>query len=57
MDNEAQLQTLEKEIRATKDDLNELLVDMRSFIMEVQSPLRARARRVNIKQNSPAKEA
>jgi len=41
MDIEKRLETLEKEFQATREELNRILLDIRSVLMEAQSPLRA----------------
>lgn len=41
MDIEERLVTLEKEFMAFKEELKELLLDIRGYLMEAQNPLKA----------------
>ena len=39
MDIESRIKTLEEEIRTTKEELNFILLDIRTYIMEADTPI------------------
>jgi len=39
MEIESRIKTLEEEIRTTKEELNPILLDMRTYIMEADTPI------------------
>lgn len=41
MDIEERIKALEDELRETKEELDQILLDIRAHLMEVQTPLRA----------------
>ena len=41
MDEEARLRKLEDDFQQTKEELKKILLDIRSFLMEVNTPLRS----------------
>lgn len=41
MEEEARLRKLEDDFQQTKEDLRKILLDIRSFLMEVNTPLRS----------------
>lgn len=41
MDIEQRIKALEDELRETKEELDQILLDIRAHLMEVQTPLRA----------------
>lgn len=41
MDEEERLRTLEDEFQVAKEELKRILLDIRSFLMEVNTPLRS----------------
>lgn len=58
MDIEERLKTLEKDFGEFKNDIKELLLDIRSYLMETQNPLKAyESKRVkSTSSNEPEKE-
>jgi len=55
MDTEERVKALEEEIRVTKEELQQILLDIRTFQMEAQTPLRADAKRGRLPARSEAK--
>ena len=45
MDTEERIKALEEEFEVTKEELKQILMDIRAFIMEVENPLKPFERR------------
>ena len=39
MDNESRIEALEKELQETQEELKEILLDIRTYLMEAQTPI------------------
>ena len=55
MDTEERVKALEEEIRVTKEELQQILLDIRTFQMEAQTPLRVDTKRGRLPARSKAK--
>ena len=52
MDTEERIKTLEEEFQITKEELKQILVDIRTLLMEAQTPLPADPNRGNLPDQS-----
>ena len=56
METEDRIKELEAELKVTKDELKQLLMDIRAFLMEAQNPLRPFERKKTYTQSDSRKE-
>jgi len=56
METEDRIKELEAELQVTKDELKQILMDIRTFLMEAQNPLRPFERKSTIAQSDSRKE-
>ena len=56
MDIDERIKTLEDDIEATREELQEILLDIRAYILEAQNPMNYSARSANTGQSDSEKE-
>lgn len=57
METENRVKELEEEFRVTKDELRQILLDIRAYLMEAQNPLKPFEREKTSGQSDSGKEA
>jgi len=56
METEDRIKELEAELQVTKDELKQILMDIRTFLMEAQNPLRPFERKSTLARRDSTKE-
>ena len=56
MDIEERVKVLEEDFKTTKEELQQILLDMRAYVMEAQNPLKLFERRKTSAQSNLGKE-